>query len=290
MANTTEILGTIIKNMVANADNYGFRVIIPEGNEKGAPPVSVQNGKHIVNFAGDKGTFKIEVSDRKIYLKCAAAQYENAVEEDFAQQSAGLFEEENITDKDIRYLSNEFNETITKIYGKGKKSQNVKLPTPVSKSAARSGSVYFDTVTLASRMTAIYPECKDAYKENIEKYGEFLPEDFFLNHCNKYVIDTIRENNPQKMRKLFNCLNEIYNDGTNEVQSIIVITILGSLNNDEQLLANSVDYMQDMTLAVIEANKYLSKSKSAKAKLENPPRYKPKRQKKKSSFMSQMGM
>ena len=290
MANTTEILGTIIKNMVANADNYGFRVIIPEGTEKGAPPVSVQNGKHIVNFAGDKGTFKIEVSDRKIYLKCAAAQYENAVEEDFAQQSAGLFEEENITDKDIRYLSNEFNETITKIYGKGKKSQNVKLPTPVSKSAARSGSVYFDTVTLASRMTAIYPECKDAYKENIERYGEFLPEDFFLNHCNKYVIDTIRENNPQKMRKLFNCLNEIYNDGTNEVQSIIVITILGSLNNDEQLLANSVDYMQDMTLAVIEANKYLSKSKSAKAKLENPPRYKPKRQKKKSSFMSQMGM
>ena len=72
-----------------------------------------------------------------------------------------------------------------------------------------------------------------------------------------YGAKTIRENDPQKMRKLFNCLNEIYNDGTNEVQSIIVITILGSINNDEQLLANCVDYMQDMTLAVIQANKYL---------------------------------
>ncbi len=290
MANTSENLGIIIKHMVATADNYGFRVIIPEGTEKGQPPVAVQNGKYIATFAGDKGTFKIEVSDNKIYLKCAAAQYENAVEEDFAQQSAGLFEEENITDKDIRYFANEFNETITKIYGKGKKSQSVKLPTPVSKSAARSGAVYFDTVTLASRMTAIYPECKEAYKQNVERYGEFLPEDFFLNHCNKYVIETIKENNPQKMRKLFNCLNEIYNDGTNEVQSIIVVTILGSINNDEELLANCVDYMQDMTLAVIEANKYLAKSKSSREKLVNPPRYRPKRQKKQSSFMNQMGM
>lgn len=290
MANTSEILGIIIKNMVATADNYGFRVIIPEGTEKGAAPVSVQNGKYIVNFAGDKGTFKIEVSDKKIYLKCSAAQFESAVEEDFAQQSAGLFEEENITDKDIRYMANEFNETITKIYGKGKKSQSTKLPTPVSKAAARSGSVYFDTVTLASRMTAIYPECKDAYKDNVERYGEFLPEDFFLNHCNKCVIDTIRENNPQKMKKLFNCLNEIYNDGTNEVQSIIVVTILGSINNDEQLLANCVDYMQDMTLAVIEANKYLEKSKSSREKLVNPPRYKAKRQKKRSSVLDQLGM
>ena len=290
MANTSEILGIITKNMVAVADNYGFRVIIPEGTEKGAAPVSVQNGKYTVTFAGDKGTFRIEVSDKKIYLKCSAAYYETAVEEDFAQQSAGLFEEENMTDKDIRYFANEFNETITKIYGKNKKSQNVKLPTPVSKAAARSGSVYFDTPTLATRMTAIFPECKEAYKANVERYGEFLPEDFFLNHCNKYVIDTIRENNPQKMRKLFNTLNEIYNDGTNEVQSIIVITILGSINNDEQLLANCVDYMQDMTLAVIEANKYLSKSKISKQKLETPPRYKPKKSKKSSSFMNQLGM
>lgn len=288
MANTSEILGTIIKNMVAVADNYGFRVIIPEGTEKGAAPVSVQNSKYTATFAGDKGTFKIEVSDKKIYLKCSSAQYESAVEEDFAQQSAGLFEEENITDKDIRYLANEFNETIIKVYGKNKKSQNVKLPTPVSKTAARSGSVYFDTVTLAARMTAIFPECKDAYKANVERFGEFLPEDFFLNHCNKYVIETIRENNPAKMKKLFNCLNEIYNDGTNEVQSIIVITILGSINNDEQLLANCVDYMQDMTLAVIEANKYLSKNASARQKLKIPPKYRPKRIKRKSPFMSQM--
>lgn len=45
------------------------------------------------------------------------------------------------------------------------------------------------------------------------------------------------------MRKLFNLLNEIYDDGTNEIQSIIAVTILGELNNDQDLLANCVDYM-----------------------------------------------
>ena len=45
-----------------------------------------------------------------------------------------------------------------------------------------------------------------------------------------------------------------------------------------------------MTLAVIEANKYLAKSKKARNMLENPPKYKPKKQKKQRSFMNQLGM
>lgn len=289
MANTAEKLGLIVKNLSVKADNLGFHVVIPEGTEKGAPPVSESNGKYTALFSGDKGTFKLEVSDQKIYLKCTLAKTEMAVENDFSQESVSLFEEDSLRDQDIRSMSNEFGENIEKFYSAGQPKKS-KLPTPVSKNAAKSGSVYYDTVTLGARISQIYPELKDEYKANIEKYGEFLVEDFFLNHGNACIIDTIRENNPQKMRKLFNCLNEIYNDGTNEVQGVVVITILGSLRNDEQLLANCVDYMDDMTLAVIEANKYLAKSKSANAKLENPPAYKPKKQKKKSSFLSQMGM
>ena len=289
MANTAEKLGLIVKNLSVKADNLGFHVVIPEGTEKGAPPVSESNGKYTALFSGDKGTFKLEVSDQKIYLKCTLAKADMAVENDFSQESVSLFEEDSLRDQDIRSMSNEFGENIEKFYSAGQTKKS-KLPTPVSKNAAKSGSVYYDTITLGARISHIYPELKDEYKANIEKYGEFLVEDFFLNHGNAYIINTIRENNPQKMRKLFNCLNEIYNDGTNEVQGVIVITILGSLRNDEQLLANCVDYMDDMTLAVIEANKYLAKSKSANAKLENPPAYKPKKQKKKSSFLSQMGM
>ena len=105
------------------------------------------------------------------------------------------------------------------------------------------------------------------------------------------MLDVIRENNPVKMKKLFNLLNDIYEDGTNETQSIIAVTILGSMNNDQQLLANCIDYMcEDMMSPVIQVNKYLESSKSAKMRLENPPKYKPKKAKKKSGVMSNLGM
>ena len=110
---------------------------------------------------------------------------------------------------------------------------------------------------------------------------------FFKNHAAPVVIKVIKENDPQKMRKLFNLLNEIYDDGTNEIQSIIAVTVLGELNNDQDLLANCVDYMSaDMISPVVQVNKYLAKSKSARMRLENPPKYKPKKKKKKKNMFS----
>ena len=85
------------------------------------------------------------------------------------------------------------------------------------------------------------------------------------------------------MKKMFQILNEIYEDGTNDTQSLIAVTILGKLNNDQILLARCVDYMSEtMAPPVIEVNKFLTTSagKRAQKKLENPPAYKPKKQKK----------
>ncbi len=286
---TIQALGLIIKNMTASADNLGFSVVVPDGIEKGEVPVSVANGKHTVAFSGEKGSFKIEVVDSKVYLKCAATKIGDAVEEDYAQSSTSLFEADSLDERDLRSMANEFIETVEKTYSKSNKKQQTKLPNPVSKTAAKNGSAYFDTVTLASRMVQMYPETKEAYKANVERYGTFLPEDFFVNHCNKYVMATIKENDPTKMKKLFNTLNEIYNDGTNEVQGVIVVTILGEMANDEKMIANCVDYMEDMTLCVIEVCKQLRRSKSIRAKLENPPKYKPKRQKRTNPLLNQLG-
>ena len=93
------------------------------------------------------------------------------------------------------------------------------------------------------------------------------------------------------MKKLFNILNEIYDDGSSEVQDIIAVTILGELNNDTELLATCVDYMNDsMAPVVIAVNKYLASpgGKKARKKMLNPPPYKPKKEKKKGFMASLM--
>ncbi|MGN1195641.1 MAG: hypothetical protein ACI4SB_09170 [Acutalibacteraceae bacterium] len=193
-------------------------------------------------------------------------------------------------EKDIKYVVGELNETLTTSFGKkdlAKKQNKAKsAPQTVSKNAVKHGSFY-DPNTLASRLCIVFPELRDSYKESIAEYGEFLAEDFFTKYGTPRVIAAIKENRPATMKKLFQVLNEIYEDGTNETQSLIAVTILGELNNDQILLAQCVDYMSEtMAPPVIEVNRYLASRSGQKArkKMENPPAYKPKKEKKKGFF------
>lgn len=280
------VLSSIIRGVESTMNNNGFSVIVPQGTEKGELPVTEKNGCTTILYGGKKGSAKIEIFEGKISLFCSVAAAENAVDEDFKKVTTSLFDVEKVDDRDIRYVVNEFCDCINDTYGKKDKSK--KLPQPVSKSAAKSGAVYYDLVTLGSRFVQIFPELKAEYKANMEKYGEFLADDFFVNHGNALFRETVKKNDPQQMKRLFNMLNEVYNDGTNQVQSVIVVTILGSIYDDETLLANCVDYMDEMTLFVIETNKILKKSSSTRAKLEHPPLYKPKKKKKPSGFLNQL--
>lgn len=279
-------IGLIIKGLDTAMKDNGFSIVVPDSVEKGELPISQKNGYTTVLYSGNKGSVKIELFEGKISLLCAQSQADSAVDGDYKKMSTTLFDAETADDREIKYIVNDFSDSVNETYGKkGKNSK--KLPQPVSKAAAKSGTVYFDLITLGSRFVQVYPELKEAYKENIEKYGEFLADDFFLNYGNAKLRETVKENNPVQMRKLFNMLNNVYNDGTNQVQSVIVVTVLGSLYDDETLLANCVDYMEDMSLSVIETNKLLRKPAN-RSKLEHPPLYKPKKAKKQSAFLSQL--
>ena len=94
------------------------------------------------------------------------------------------------------------------------------------------------------------------------------------------------------MRKLFNLLNDIYDDGTNDTQSLVGVTILGEcLSSNPELLENAKPYFGEvMNEPVNEIIGYLTKSKSARMRLANPPLYKPKKEKKKGMVSSMLGM
>lgn len=293
MAKIHEILAEINGGLSDTLKDCGFSLVIPEGTEKDALPARSDSGRITIAYKGENKAIRLEFFNDRLSLMAAIKEGE-ILDSDYSQLTISLLDSETADSKDIKYIVNEFSETLIETFGtKLKKATKSKLPPPVSKAAAKSGSVSYDPNTLASRFTTIYTELRDEYKKNCEKYGQFMPEDFFVNHGNAVVLETIKENNPVKMRKLFNLLNDIYEDGTSETQGIIAVTILGALNNDQELLANCVDYMcEDMTGPVISINKYLASSsgKGAKMRLENPPKYKPKKPKKKKGIMSSLGM
>lgn len=244
----------------------------------------------VMDFAGEKGVARFVFSGNRIHLLFGEAGAETADDSALNLDSTYLFILEEYGERDLKSLSNEISEYMSDIYlNKNKGTVKTKAPVTVSKAAAKSGALAYDPITLATKLSGMFPELKNAITDNIEEYGEFLCEDFFTKHANSLIMSTIRENNPQRMRRLFNILGEVYEDGTNEVQSLIAVTVLGEINNDPIIIQRIMPYLTDTMLEPVTAvNEKLAKSKSARLRLENPPKYKPPKKKKKSGLFSQM--
>ena len=291
MIEISDALQTLNDELQEAVKSAGFALYYPQDAARNSLPVVTERDMQYVSYGGDGSTLRVEFAGNAIGLYFAEAAPDVAQKGDFTRLSLSLFEPETADVRDVRYIAEEFSDTLAAKFAGGKKPQVKKMPNAVSKTAVRNGAFY-DLPSFGNRFTAVYQELRGAFKENIDTYGEFLAEDFFMRYGTPLVMDVIRENNPAKMKKLFNLLNEMYENGVNDVQSLIVVTILGGMNNDETLIARCVDYMSDeMCVNVIRVNKYLASSagKSARMRLENPPRYKPKKEKRPGLLSNLMG-
>ena len=94
------------------------------------------------------------------------------------------------------------------------------------------------------------------------------------------MLDVIKNGTKAEQKKLFKMLGEVFEDGTNEVQDIIGVTILGEMKNDPQMMAVADAYMTEyMAGPIHEINKLTAKNNKYTKKLKNPPAYKPKKNK-----------
>ena len=286
MAMQTERFTQVLSLLSDALASYGFQ---PQANEDGKALTVTDDAADAV-YAGEKGALRLHYAAERLELY-AADDVESL--ETGAKRVLGSLLPEGADERDVKYVVSEMSETLEMRFSQKaavKKKTVQKAPQTVSKAAVKAGSFY-DPNTLASKLCLVFPELRDAYKANLAQYEEFLPEEFFVNYGTPRVIEAIKENKPATMKKLFQTLNEIYEDGTNDTQSLIAVTILGALGNDQILLARCVDYMSEtMAPPVIEVNKFLatSKGKKAQEKMLNPPPYKPKKKKKKQGFLSQL--
>jgi hypothetical protein len=251
--------------------------------------------KTAAHFEGESGALRLEVYDDKAALLYSQLSVAEALEGDYARLALALLERETAEAREYASVAADFSEALQEKFtkpGKALTTQGKKVPKSVSKTAIKNGDAYYDPVSFANSFTGLFPELRAVYKENYERYGEFLCEEFFLQHGNAVVLQTIRQGDPVQMKRLFHLLNEVYENGVNDVQSLITVTILGALENDETLLARCVDYMSpDLTPVMIHVNKYLASraGKTARQRLDHPPAYKPKKKKKSGILQQLMG-
>lgn len=234
-----------------------------------------------VTFSGEKGIYRV-VYDAGTSIMAFECAYDNTENAEFNTLSRSLFDTESYNERDAKSLANEINDELNTLFKSRKKVdlEKVKMPKAVSRTKAKNGIISYDTDSLANRFGTLYPDMKEPIRENIAQYGEFLPETFFMQTGTARVIDVIANGSDSDCKKLFKMLNEVYEDGTNEVQDIIGVTILGEMKNDPKLMETADKYMSDyMSGPVHEINKITRKDNSLTKKLKNPPPYKPKKKK-----------
>lgn len=283
MIDRKEALSLIFKNCQGTIIDNGFKIVETKNRENGDAPIFEDGETAYLEMTKNNLTVRLLSHDNLLDIM------EKDGDEDFKNYESNLMDLESFDDRDLKSLANEVSNTIVDAYGKKSKRVQKKAPSTVSKTAVKNGMSY-DAYTFASRITNVYPELKEELKENFETYDEFLSEDFFVNHANAYIMATIKENNKQKMKKLFRILCDTYENGTNAVQDLVVVTILGEINNDKELLENCHQYISDKDFwkTLVAVNEYLASGAGKKAKklLKNPPKYKP--DKKRKNMMSAM--
>ena len=290
MLEQTYVMTGLYNGIADTVKQCGFTPVLPAGAQKGASPVYKRDAAAVMDFSGEKGKLRFVFSGSRIHFLSGPTDVDLSDDAAFNLDSTFYFDAETYEDRDIKTLVNEINEYLTDAYAAKKQIVSKKKVQTVSTNAARSGALAYDPITLASKLAAMYPEFKDAIRENMDTYGEFLCETFFTEVANEPILQTIRENNPQKMKKLFGILGDVYEDGTNEVQSLIAVTVLGPIRDDPKLIQQILPYLTDtMVKPVLAVSQRLAKSKSANLRLENPPKYKPKKQKKPGILQQLMG-
>lgn len=208
---------------------------------------------------------------------------------DFTKTSTNLMELSETDEKSIKSLCNEIIDTVSENYGTKSPVKRESAKKTVSRADVRAGMSY-DGNTLAAKIVLVYPELKEEYKANSDKYGPFLSEEFFVEHANEKILATVKSGDAQTRKKLFKILTEMYQNGSSETQDLICVTILGEMMNDKDMLAVCREYIDDddfyETLEAVNEILASRAGKRLREKLKNPPKYKPKKEKK--GFMANM--
>lgn len=283
-----EMMEMLLKGISPAMEKCGFTASRRDGART---PVYQREAASVMDFTGEKGIARFVFNSDRLHLLFAENGVQLEDDSMFKLDTTYLYVLGEYDEKDLRSLTNEISDYMCETFiDKKNSAAKMKKPSTVSRTSVKSGLLSYDPVTLASKLAGMFPELKEPLAKNIADYGEFLCEDFFVNHAAPLCLDVIKSNDQQKMKKLFNILGEIYEDGTNEVQSVIAVSVLGDVNDDPELVQRMLPYLTDTMLEpVLAVGKRLATVKSARMRLENPPKYKPKKQKKPGLMQQLLG-
>lgn len=208
-------------------------------------------------------------NDAKLFMLSSASIVTDDTDANYSTLSTWYFDEANHGAKDIQCIADDFIGTVAKkegiriATGSVTDTSSIALPEK-SKDGDEPGIEAF-----AGKFLALFPQYKDAYKEMIATYGDFLYVEFFK----KYAVEKMCElkadeaKNKKQLKKYFDMLGAMHYDGEAIVGDVICTVILAGAfkgNTAEYLeLANTylADWQFLKTAGLAAVNNYKSDKK-----------------------------
>ncbi|MCQ2477755.1 MAG: hypothetical protein MJ091_00855 [Clostridia bacterium] len=175
---------------------------------------------------------KVEYNEEKQTYELYMAEINENEKGEYALASSWLFDDSQ-TEKDAGSVGIDFVNTLRDSMGiKVKRTvssaSSVDLPT-----ASADGSM--KTAGFAKKVLDVYPQYKDAYKEHIAKYGNFLYMEFFAETFIPTITEVLRKGEKKQMKKLYELLENAYTTGDRETVNIVVASLAAAVLKDETL-------------------------------------------------------
>ena len=246
-------------------------------------PVEQSENLYRMYIDGKAASIVIEYDNNSNKIRLLGASEAGIKPEECKQLSLWLLEPNVHNEKDVKSIANDFLDTMEQNFSgaKVKDISKVKIPGSVSKNQAKSGAASYDAQTLCNRFVMQYPEYKDDLKQNLLDYDELLAADFAEKFIAPKMLEVLNGGNEKEQKKFFSMLNDVYEDGLNEVQDLIAVVIMSRMENRPEYLEIADKYMSDyMKPTIHHINKLMASSAGVKyrQKMKNPPIYKPKKE------------
>ncbi|MBR5774341.1 MAG: hypothetical protein IKY44_05750, partial [Clostridia bacterium] len=255
-------------------DLAAFVPVVRESGEKLAAEDLIpenENNFKVLEVANEAGAIRVMWNLETKDFGLEFSDDPGADPDTFSRVSLWRLYEDQSEVKDVKSIINDFDEAIRDRFVKkvAVGANGVKMPIPVSRTEVRNAGASYDINTLASRFATLYPEFKDTVKENIATYGCFLAEEFFSTHAAPKVLEVVSKGTAQEVKKLVGMFNELYDDGSNDVQQIICVTLLGQFSADAQAIEKLDTHMSDsLKKSVHNVNKYLASGAGKKKRIQ----------------------
>ena len=164
-------------------------------------------------------------------------------EPEYAAVSSWSFDDER-GEGEAKTIAGDFLDTLRTKLGVAvnRRALSGNVPLPKRSSSGQTP----DVSAFCQRVLAVFPKYKDAYRDHVAKYGEFLYLKFFSETITVEIREALDSRNKKQLKKYFETLSEMYIEGDRNVQNAIsVIIITAAIGDSQQRFETAMNQLED---------------------------------------------